>query len=177
MAKDKRYFDNDTLAPLPEHSTSSVFLDCPTLADWQTAGGLSNLVVEDGQPRFKNDEEKRAELMVTADQMTNANTSKLINEGFLYAGIVFPQDLEGQLNFSELQRLAVAGHIDYPYEVWNGQESTELADAAEVEVFYLSGIAHKSGLMNAGRATRIANRNLSLAALQSYVDTASNSGE
>tara|TARA_R110001606_G_scaffold282248_1_gene430893 strand:- start:830 stop:1360 length:531 start_codon:yes stop_codon:yes gene_type:complete len=117
------------------------------------------------------------ELIVVADQMTNANTSKLINEGFLYSGIVFPLDIEGQINFSELQRLAVAGHIDYPYEVWNGQESTELADASEVEVFYLSGIAHKEGIMNAGRATRISNRNLSLAALQSYVDTASNSGE
>ena len=131
---------------------------------------------DEDKPRFKTDDEKKAELLPGADALQNTLTDAAILAGFEWASVQFPLTWENQNNFSQLYTLSKDGLIMYPKKVWTGLTSTELDDADEVKDFYLAGIAHVENCLDAGFAQKQLFRDMSYGALREWMDDNSKQG-
>jgi len=132
----------------------------------------NEVIFKDDLLRLKNDVEKRDDMIPDADSKRNGITKSEIIAGFEWPpidGVVFRMTAENQLNFTNLDRMANKGLLTYPYAIWCGEESVELADEQAVEDFYLMGVSFITQKLNEGKTVRASFRTMTLEELTSWI--------
>jgi hypothetical protein len=163
--------------------TSSVQEDFDKLDNWklihpnyilQEDVGRNNSALKqvNGVILIKTADELRDELIPSADTLRNQITETEITAGFEWPpidGVVFKMTAENQRNFTNLDRMANKGLLTYPYTIWCGEESVELANAQAVEDFYLMGVSFITQKLNEGKTVRASFRTMTLEQLKQWM--------
>jgi len=165
----KRYFRADRTPLKYGSEPTSISLDCADANEWNETGSTGGVMWDGDVPRFKTTTERRYELLPGADAQRNRITDAEILDGFEWASVKFPLTLENQSNFSQLYTLSKDNLLVYPKKVWAGLSSTELNDAAEVQEFYLEGIAHVEACLDAGFTQKQAFRSMNYVTLKKWM--------
>ena len=96
-------------------------------------------------------------------------TSTLIDApGYVFRSVPFHTDIVAQMNFSGL--FAVRAGLTYPYTVWDGDGSIELADEADLTAFCMGVMAHIETARRTGKAVRDSLKSMTLEELLAFVD-------
>ena len=101
------------------------------------------------------DESKQPEMFIARFAEATATTERLIVTGsYLFRDIPFSIDSINQSNFMALMVQNMAGMVTFPYEIWQGTQSTALADATELGAFLVGFSTTIETLRREGKATR-----------------------
>ena len=121
---------------------------------------------------LKDDVDFIPALIVQADALRNSITESEITAGFEWPpidGVIFRMTAENQRNFTNLDRMANKGLLTYPYAIWCGEESVELADEQAVEDFYLMGVSFITQKLNEGKTVRASFRTMTKSELEQWI--------
>jgi hypothetical protein len=96
-------------------------------------------------------------------------TSEIIDgPGYIYRSVPFHTDMVAQMNFSGL--FAVRSGLSYPYTVWDGDGSVELADEQDLTAFCMGVMAHIETVRRQGKAVRDSLKDMTLEQLLNFTD-------
>lgn len=126
-------------------------------ADGELLPGKTLADIPDAAERLKSDIRARID----------AATGAAILAGFDHRGVRFKLTQEDQLNFANAY--VARASLSYPLTVKGaGLVFLDLADASEVEAFYLTGLSHVQGCLSRGWADKLALDALTLAGLAAH---------
>jgi len=90
------------------------------------------------------------------DKQIDMRTDQLIAGGFMYAGKAFSLTLEAQMKMVGIYSVKDHPALTYPIR-WNSLDDTtyhDMADAADLEGFYLTGLSTMRGYVDSGTALK-----------------------